>query len=223
MTVLDMPSLAPGRHRWPSRRVCLMEYVAGLAGERRSDHPHCTDPALAAVARAVNDSVSESTRQDLAAFAPRLVRAHGGGAAATADVLRQCLSSAMRLADADRRQVLVVALLGAERAAAGRVAGWSPDMLSVDAEMVLMDCEDELDPAAQLVRCTRVGRREHAKRAVPAAVEAAVRTIATQAPDPDTALCRLLLDCLTTYEGSIAREAGSSPRHAQLPEGVRTR
>ena len=57
------PVLSRGRHRWPSHKVCLMEYAAALAGEPKSDKPHCTDPALAAVARAVNDYSSDAGRQ----------------------------------------------------------------------------------------------------------------------------------------------------------------
>jgi hypothetical protein len=46
--------LDAGRHQRPEAGACLMEYVSVLSGEPWSDHPWCTQPLLAAVARAVN-------------------------------------------------------------------------------------------------------------------------------------------------------------------------
>jgi hypothetical protein len=53
-----------------------MEYVSVLAGERFSDHPNCTDPALAVLARGVNDTIGAVTRRELAELAPDLIRTH---------------------------------------------------------------------------------------------------------------------------------------------------
>jgi hypothetical protein len=54
-----------------------MEYVSVLAGERFSDHPGCTDVALAVLARGVNDTIGALTRRELAHLAPELIRTHG--------------------------------------------------------------------------------------------------------------------------------------------------
>lgn len=72
-----MPMLSAGRHRGPERGSCVMEYVSVLAGEPWSDHPRCTDPALAELARRVNDDVRADTRPALAALAPGLTGAGG--------------------------------------------------------------------------------------------------------------------------------------------------
>jgi hypothetical protein len=49
-----------------------MEYVSVLAGARFSDHPACTDPVVATVARMVNDASTDAGRPLLASFAPAL-------------------------------------------------------------------------------------------------------------------------------------------------------
>ena len=46
-----MPILSAGRHRSPRQGACFMEFASYLAGERWSDHPACTHPLLAALAR----------------------------------------------------------------------------------------------------------------------------------------------------------------------------
>ena len=58
----DLPDLVPilsrGKHRSPRKGACFMEMASYLAGERWSDHPRCTHPLLASVARLVNDLTS---------------------------------------------------------------------------------------------------------------------------------------------------------------------
>jgi hypothetical protein len=71
-----LPVLTTGSHRNPDRGSCVMEYVSVLAGERFSDHPRCTDPALAVLARGVNDTIGAATRRELAELAPDLIRTH---------------------------------------------------------------------------------------------------------------------------------------------------
>ncbi len=55
--------------------ACVMEFVSVLAGESWSDSPACTDRALAALARRINDDVGPNGRTALATLAPRLVGA----------------------------------------------------------------------------------------------------------------------------------------------------
>lgn len=70
-----LPLLSRGAHRNPAEGACLMEYVSQLAGEGFSDQPRCTDPVLAAVARQVNDHISDTARPRLAVLAPQLAAA----------------------------------------------------------------------------------------------------------------------------------------------------
>jgi hypothetical protein len=67
-----LPVLAAGTHLVPEDGVCLMEYVSVLAGERFTDHPRCTEPTLAFLARLVNDTISDGGRSVLAPLAAEL-------------------------------------------------------------------------------------------------------------------------------------------------------
>src|SRR6188474_988088 len=68
-----MPTLSRGKHRTPRRGACFMELASFLAGERWSDHPCCTHPLLAQLARQVNDLVGDEERQQLAPLIPLVV------------------------------------------------------------------------------------------------------------------------------------------------------
>jgi len=50
-----------------------MEMASFLAGESWSDHPACTHPLLARLARLVNDSVTDSERSRLVPLIPSVV------------------------------------------------------------------------------------------------------------------------------------------------------
>lgn len=74
MTIPDgLPILSTGSHDSPRDGACIMEYVSILAGERFSDHPHCTDRVLAVLAQEVNDAVEDEHRQALLPLIPQLV------------------------------------------------------------------------------------------------------------------------------------------------------
>jgi hypothetical protein len=70
-----LPVLEAGAHRDARSGSCVMEYVSVLAGERFSDRPSCTHPAVAALAWQVNDAVSHEARQQLGLRAVDLVGA----------------------------------------------------------------------------------------------------------------------------------------------------
>ncbi len=77
-TVPDgVPVLSRGRHRSPKRGACFMEFASFLAGERWSDHPPCTHPLLAQLARYVNDTLSDGDRQLLVPLIPLVVGRRG--------------------------------------------------------------------------------------------------------------------------------------------------
>jgi len=99
----QLPVLTRGWHRGPEDGACVMEYVSVLAGTRFTDHPRCTPPALAALARLVNDRiVDDDVRSKLALLAPDLieVRAHP---ATTHCVIASCLAAAQALRPATPR------------------------------------------------------------------------------------------------------------------------
>lgn len=63
MTIPDfMPILSAGGHLRPEDGGCIMEMGSFLAGEEWSAYPKCTHPALAEVARNVNDNLDGEHR-----------------------------------------------------------------------------------------------------------------------------------------------------------------
>ena len=78
----NLPDLAElmllhGAHQKREEGVCLMEAVAWIAGEPHSDHPACTDVALAAYGRALNDRLKDDERQLLRPLVSKLVGTRG--------------------------------------------------------------------------------------------------------------------------------------------------
>ena len=69
----SMPILSRGRHRNARRGACFMEFASYLAGEKWSDHPSCTHPALATLARLINDWTTDAGRSRLAPMIPSVV------------------------------------------------------------------------------------------------------------------------------------------------------
>lgn len=68
-----LPLLSAGPHAHPRDGACFMEMASLLAGEPWSDHPRCTHPVLAALARAVNDRCSDDGRRTLAPHIPDVI------------------------------------------------------------------------------------------------------------------------------------------------------
>jgi hypothetical protein len=91
-----LPMLDRGGHRSPDQGACLMEYVSVLAGTRFSDHPRCTHPALAQLARVVNDEVVDpAPRSRLAVLAPDLIGTRCRDPRITLTVMACCLRAAV--------------------------------------------------------------------------------------------------------------------------------
>ena len=88
-----LPVLTLGAHRDARAGSCVMEYVSVLAGERFTDRPRCTHPAVAALAWQVNDAASHDVRQELVLRAPALV---GSGVDAAVAVRPVVLAAIVR-------------------------------------------------------------------------------------------------------------------------------
>src|SRR5690606_29733677 len=106
-----MPQLSAGRHRNPRSGACFMEFASYLAGERWSDHPACTDRTLAALARGVNDLVSDERRDELVPLIPRVVGLRGGEEVGLVIALRAGIT-ALPVASMERQRVLAAGILG---------------------------------------------------------------------------------------------------------------
>ena len=113
MIRLETPDLVPvlsqGKHRSPRSGACFMEYASFLAGERWSDHPRCTHPLLAGVARDINDHVSDTGRPRLVPLIPSVDPRVDIGIAARCGVV------ALPVVAEHRQRALATGLLGARR------------------------------------------------------------------------------------------------------------
>ena len=65
--------LSKGKHRSPEDGACVMELASMLAGEQFTDHPVAVCPVIGAFLRSYNDSIDDRRRQDLYAYASRVV------------------------------------------------------------------------------------------------------------------------------------------------------
>jgi hypothetical protein len=70
--------LSKGKHVSPEDGACVMELASMLAGEPFSDHPASTCPVIGSFLRAYNDSIDDDRRQDLYAYAARVVGSRAG-------------------------------------------------------------------------------------------------------------------------------------------------
>lgn len=69
----ELPQLAAGQHNEGSGQLCAMEMVAFMERLPHSDHPDCTCPTLALVARTLNDMFLDPGRAKLMPVLPLLV------------------------------------------------------------------------------------------------------------------------------------------------------
>jgi hypothetical protein len=72
-------------------RLCVMSFVAYLAGECHTDRPRCASPVIRSMAVIINDQMPPATRQRLKAFAPRIIGTNDGHDAARAEILSRAM------------------------------------------------------------------------------------------------------------------------------------
>jgi len=74
----DHIELVRGAGRRKRGQLCIMSFVAYLAGERHTDHPRTASPFLRNFAIQLNDGVPSELRRDLKPFAPRIIGSNDG-------------------------------------------------------------------------------------------------------------------------------------------------
>ena len=114
-------------------QLCVMSFVAYLAGETHTDRPRCASPVIRSMAVLVNDHMPPETRQRLKVFAPRIIGTRDGLDGARARILGRAVREEI-LPHADREMQQLHApdrargMLGrlwtrlAKRALAGRIS-----------------------------------------------------------------------------------------------------
>ncbi len=187
-----MPVLSRGRHRNPRKGACFMELASYLAGERWSDHPDCTHPLLAALARDVNDHVGEQARSLLAPMIPSVVGLVGEDPRVHVWIARECALTALPVVSAERQGVAAVGLLRCERVL-NALEQRSRHYVSPRTAAVLDAAPVARDWARGFTALGWGSGASFARRSAPAIVHSAVSGIAVStAPDPDAILVELL-------------------------------
>lgn len=193
-----IPILSAGRHRTPRQGACFMEFVSYLAGERWSDHPPCTHPLLAALARDINDLTSDASRDALMPLVHRVIGLNNDDPHVPAVIAMRAAAAALPVASAERQQALAAGALGlAATTDDPALAGLAADALASA-------------PAAErwardYLRGTHHSRRTD--RAVFAIVHTAVIGIALACVDDADARLHALLEAAIADMEAVVRPA----------------
>lgn len=129
-----VPVLSAGRHRRPRQGACFMEFASYLAGETWSDHPQCTHPLLAFLARGVNDFTSDDGRQRLAPLIPSVIGLTSPDPRIDVMIALRCAAIALPVASESRQRALAAGILSCERMLVVRGGAVSPEVAALVAE-----------------------------------------------------------------------------------------
>jgi len=187
-----LPILGRGHHRRPSKGACFMELASYLAGEKWSDHPRCTHPLLASLARSVNDCTTDAGRSRLAVLIPSVIGLTGDDLRIDATIGLRAARTALPVVAADRQRVMAVAVLTSARII-GVLDGRSPEDLDQSSRAVLDDAPEATRWARQFSREICVSPRGFRRHSAPSTVRTAVLAVADACVvDPDVILHDML-------------------------------
>jgi hypothetical protein len=211
-----MPVLSRGRHRNLRRGACFMEMASFLAGERWSDHPVCTHPLLAEMARLVNDCVTDQLRPQLIPMIPSVIGLASEDLRVDVAIALRSAVVALPIAAEPRQRVLATAILRCERVLAG-LDGRDPDSLSLQSRQVLDQVPDAKAWAQSFSGRQRVSLRTFRKQVAPHIVNIAVEAMALAcAPDVEQRLIDLLASTIADCEELISTPAVSKHTASEL-------
>ena len=206
-----IPVLARGKHRSPRSGACFMELASYLAGERWSDHPACTHPLLATVARSVNDHTSDAGRPRLAALIPSVIGLAGDDPHIDARIALHSARTALPVAAADRQRVMAVAVLSCEQVLAEldqRPPGDLEDASRSALEQVPHAARWAHHFAGEVRASTARFRRHAAPYIVVKAVEGVARACV---PNADDLLHGMLVEAISECARWSPRDAQATP------------
>ncbi|MFA9444651.1 hypothetical protein [Egicoccus sp. AB-alg6-2] len=202
-----LPVLSRGRHRNPRKGACFMELASYLAGERWSDHPACTHPLLAAVARAVNDCTSDEARPQLAPLIPSVIGLTSDDPRVTVRIARRCAVAALPVVAFERQRMLAVALLTCERLL-DDLDGRQPGSMDATTREALAQVPDAAAWARRFTNGIRSSPKDFPRYTAPRIVGVAVKGIAEACvPDPAVRLRDLLVEVIDECRSDVDREA----------------
>lgn len=217
-----VPVLSPGKHRNPKKGAYFMEYASFLAGERWSDHPSCTHPLLALLARGVNDHTSAEGRPRLVPLIPAVVGTNGDSPAIDVSIAIRSAAAALPIAASERQRALSVGLfvsIDVLRLSRSDLAATQYEELASVAAAALNGAPQAKAWARSFVDSQPSRREVFVTRSAPAIVRAAVTGIADAgSADRDQRLYRLLLSAIEDCQMVLDR--GSRDAHRARPNGV---
>lgn len=191
-----VPVLSRGKHRTPRNGACFMEFASYLAGERWSDHPKCTHPLLAALARRVNDHTSDEGRQRLAPLIPSVIGLTSDDLHVDANIALLCAQTALPVVAADQQRIMAVGVLSCHSVLSHVDPDGSADAVSCSRE-TLAQAPHAAAWANRFVTEISPSVKNFRRIAAPSIVSNAVQGIANSlVPDPDALLRRLLTDAI---------------------------
>jgi catechol 2,3-dioxygenase-like lactoylglutathione lyase family enzyme len=186
-----------------------MEYASLLAGERWSDHPSCTHPLLAAVARLANDHISDVARPGLVPLIPSVIGRTDDDPSVDARIAMRCAATALPVVAEYRQRALAVGLEAAQRVLddLGDPASPVKDTTGLfdHAHRAVAAVPRAARWAEEFTAGHAVTPRAFQRRSAPSIVRVAVVGIAEAAiPDPDG----LLFELLTTVIEDCTQRLG---------------
>jgi hypothetical protein len=196
-----LPVLSRGKHRNARKGACFMEFASYLAGERWSDHPRCTHPLLAELARLVNDHTSDVHRSQLVELVPSVVGLTSDDVIVDAHIALRCARVALPIVSAERQNVMAVSILTADRVLAD-LDGPASRSSEEQSRRVLELAPHAAQWALRFAGTLGTSPQGFRRHAAPNIVRCAVQGIAEACvPNPDQVLRELLLgairDCKT--------------------------
>jgi hypothetical protein len=194
-----------------------MEYASFLAGERWSDHPRCTHPLVAVVARLVNDHTSDRARQRLTPLVPSVIGLTTDDPRVDVEVALRCAVAALPIASAERQRAMAVAVLSGERVLAV-LDGRPADDLRPESVAALESAPQAASWAQAFVRRHEVSVEEFRRTAAPHVARIAVPAIAQACVrDPDERMHQLLVDVIATCAARCTPIPTSPPTAEPAP------
>ena len=215
-----VPVLSAGRHRNPRKGACFMEMASFLAGERWSDHPKCTHPLLASLARMVNDCLSDADRPRIAGRIPDVVGLTGDAFEVDVAIATRAAAAALPIAPAARQNVMAVGLLTAERALAGLGDGYGD--LRALCRAAFAAAPEAHAWAQRYARDARTSERTFRRQTAPHIVSYAVEGIAAACvDDPGSRLVALLEECIDDTAARLAQLSSAPlPQRERVVTGI---
>jgi hypothetical protein len=212
-----MPVLSRGKHRNLRRGACFMEMASFLAGERWSDHPACTHPLLAELARLVNDGVTDRLRPALIPLIPSVIGLASDDLHVDVTIALRSALAALPIAAEPRQRVLATAVIRCESVLA-ELDGRDQDSLTPHSRQVLDQVPDAAAWARSFSSGSSVPRRTFRAKIAPRIVNIAVESLVLAcARDVEQQLVDLLEATIADCQRLILPEATSKLSEAEHP------